>query len=102
MAGSGKSFLLQMLPLRYTGDPNTNCIMFRRTGVQLKGAGGLIDTARTIYSKLPKKHQPKFKEQAMEAQFPTGAKIKWSHMEHVKDKFNHQGLQYTLIGFDEG
>lgn len=101
-AGSGKSYLLQMLPLKYVDDPRTTGIMFRRTTPQIKGQGGLFDTAFTMYNQLPEVIKPRFRHQALEALFPTGAKVKWSHMENVKDKFNHQGLQYTFIGFDEG
>jgi len=101
-AGSGKSYLLQLMPLALIDDPKTSCIMFRRTTPQLKGQGGLFDTARGIYNELDKKWKPRFREKDLEAIFPTGAKVKWSHMEYVKDKLNHQGLQYTFVGFDEG
>lgn len=101
-AGSGKSYLLQLMPLAIIDDPKTNCIMFRRTTPQLKGQGGLFDTARGIYNELDKKFKPRFREKELEAIFPNGAKVKWSHMEYEKDKINHQGLQYTFIGFDEG
>lgn len=94
-AGSGKSYLLQLLPLRYIDDKNTNCIMFRRTTVQLRGQGGIFDTAKDIYMSLPKRHQPKFKEAVMESVFPNGAKVKWQHMETVKDKYNIQGLIHS-------
>lgn len=88
-AGSGKSYLLQMLPLRYIDDPKTTCIMFRRTTPQIKGHGGLYDTAYNMYQQLPPQIKPRFRQQALEAQFPNGAKVKWSHMENEKDKFNH-------------
>lgn len=89
-----------MLPLKYVDDPRTTAIMFRRTTPQIKGQGGLFDTAFNMYNQLPDIIKPKFRHQALEAVFPTQAKIKWSHMENEKDKFNHQGLQYTFIGFD--
>lgn len=101
-AGSGKSYLLQLMPLALIDDPKTNCIMFRRTTPQLTGQGGLFDTARGIYNELDKKWKPRFREKSLDAIFPNGSKVKWSHMEYVKDKLNHQGLQYTFVGFDEG
>ncbi|QNO03417.1 terminase large subunit [Rheinheimera phage vB_RspM_barba_10-9I] len=91
-----------MLPLKYIDDPRTTAIMFRRTTPQIKGQGGLFDTAFNMYNQLPDIIKPKFRHQALESVFPTGAKVKWSHMENEKDKLNHQGLQYTFIGFDEG
>jgi len=82
---SGKSYLLQMLPLAIADDPMSSTIMFRRTTPQLKGLGGLYDTAKNMYYQLPEEIKPKFREQALEAVFPSGAKVKWSHMENVKD-----------------
>ena len=35
-AGSGKSYLLQLMPLLLVDDPNSNCVMFRRTNPQIK------------------------------------------------------------------
>lgn len=81
-AGSGKSFLLQLMALRYVDDPNTRCIMFRRTTPQLTGQGGLYETAKGIYLDLPKKFRPVFKEKDLKAVFPSGASIKYSHMEY--------------------
>lgn len=101
-AGSGKSYLLQMLPLKFMDDPKANAIIFRRTTVQIKGLGGVFDTARGMYMQLPDRLKPRMSDHALEAKFPTGFKLKWSHMEREVDKFNHQGLQYTFIGFDEG
>lgn len=40
-AGSGKSFLLQLMPLKIIDDPHSSVVMFRRTTPQLEGEGGL-------------------------------------------------------------
>lgn len=90
-----------MLPLKYVDDPRTACIMFRKTSPQLTGQGGLIDTARDIYGQLPKRRQPKYKVQDKEFKFPNGATVRYRPMEHEKDKYDYQGLQFTFIGFDE-
>ena len=34
-------------------------------------------------------------------QFPSGAKLKFAHLEHEKTKYDWQGSQIPLIGFDE-
>ncbi|MCP4341355.1 MAG: hypothetical protein GY799_21370 [Desulfobulbaceae bacterium] len=101
-AGSGKSYLLNMIPLRYVDCPKFNGIVFRRTTVQLKGQGGMFDTAREIFTSIPKNSQPHIREYDLTATWANGAKIKYSHLEHEKNKYDHQGLQYTLIGIDEG
>jgi hypothetical protein len=89
-----------MLWLKYIDDPKSTGIMFRRTTPQIKGQGGLFDTAFNMYNQLPDPIRPRFRHIALEAIWPNGAKMKWSHLENEKDKFNHQGLQYTFIGFD--
>ncbi|QYC52509.1 terminase large subunit, PBSX family [Salmonella phage SSBI34] len=101
-AGSGKSYLLQLMPLLIVDDPRTACIMFRRTVPQIRGQGGLFDKAKDIYNQLPPQIKPKFKENEMTATFPNGATVKWQSMQHVSDKFNIQGLEFTFIGVDEG
>jgi energy-coupling factor transporter ATP-binding protein EcfA2 len=111
-AGSGKSYLLQLMPLLFIDDPKTNCIMFRRTTPQITGQGGIWDTGKGIFNSMSKNTRPHIKERALEAIFPIvdkdsgklrydGAKVKYSPMEHCKDKFNIQGLQFTFIGVDE-
>ncbi|BAV80896.1 putative terminase large subunit [Vibrio phage RYC] len=112
-AGSGKSYLLQLIPLMLVDDPKSNCIMFRRTNPQIKGAGGIFETGTGIYNNLPKRIRPKVKTGDLEVIFPRydednnkfydGAKIKYQQAENVEQsKLNVQGLQYTFIGVDEG
>lgn len=101
-AGSGKSYLLQLMPLLIVDDPRTACIMFRRTVPQIRGQGGLFDKAKDIYNQLPPIVKPKFKENEMIATFPNGATVKWQSMQHTNDKYNIQGLEFTFIGVDEG
>lgn len=101
-AGSGKSYLLQLMPLLIVDDPRTACIMFRRTVPQIRGQGGLFDKAKEIYKQLPDEYRPKFKENEMIATFPNGATVKWQSMQNVVDKYNIQGLEFTFIGVDEG
>lgn len=90
-----------MLPLKYAHDKNFTGIIFRRTTVQVRGLGGMWDSARDIYNQLPKCDRPSMSDSNLRIKFPSGAQIVHSHMEHEKDRFNHQGLQYSLIAFDE-
>lgn len=101
-AGSGKSYVMTMHPLKYIHDPKYQAIFFRRNTTQVMGQGGLFDTAKGMYSELPKEIRPRFREKDIKAIFPSGASIKWSHMEHENDRLSHQGLQYSAIYFDEG
>ncbi|MCK5610884.1 terminase family protein [Candidatus Pacearchaeota archaeon] len=60
------------------------------------------DTAKGMFSELPQQHRPKLLDYNLSATFPSGAALKFNHMEHVKDKYKYQGLQFSFIGFDEG
>jgi hypothetical protein len=91
-AGSGKSYIMNMIPLRYVDCPNFRGIVFRRETTQLTGEGGMWDTATEIYSKLPKDIRPKVLKHNLRMIFPNGAKIKFSHMENDNDFRKHQGL----------
>lgn len=96
-AGGGKTYALLLDPLRYAADGDFGGVIFRRTTPQIRNEGGLWDTSEVLYSLLgadPKGAQ-------LEWSFPSGMKMKFTHLEHEKDKFNHQGAQYPWIGFDE-
>jgi hypothetical protein len=112
MAGSGKSYILQLLPLMLVDDVNTNIVMMRRTNPQIKGQGGIWDTGTGIYNTLPLKLRPKLRTQDLEVIFPRydelgkkhydGATIKYQQAENVaQSKLNMQGLQFTGIFLDE-
>lgn len=101
--GSGKSYILQMLPLLFVDDPRSNMVMFRRTNPQIKGAGGIFETGCGIYNQLPEGQRPKIKTGDLEVIFPTtgkngklaynGAKLKYQQAENVaQSKLNAQGL----------
>lgn len=97
-AGSGKTHLMLLRPLLQMHDPKFNAIFFRRTGPQLTGAGSVWDEAKSLYREFG----AKIRENAREVHFPSGAQIKFSHMEHEKNAEDHQGKQYTHVYFDEG
>jgi len=98
-AGAGKSYALLLESTRHVLDPNFTGIIFRRTSVELTTPGGLWDTARTVYS------SPDVAAEMIDnnhlSRFPSGARIKFSHLQHEKNKFDHHGGQYAFIGFDE-
>lgn len=97
-AGSGKTHLMLLRPLLQIHDPKFNAIFFRRTGPQLSGAGSVWDEAKQLYRAFG----AHIRENDREVIFPSGAKIKFSHMEHEKNKLDHQGKQFTHVYFDEG
>jgi len=96
-AGSGKTYSLLLDPLRDVKNSGFGGVVFRRTTPQIRNQGGLWDTSMDIYSHA--KGVPR--ESTLEWIFPSGAKLKFSHLEYEKDIFNWQGSQIPFIGFDE-
>ena len=105
---SGKSRLLLLKAGFYAHtDPNFEGVMFRRTTTPLSAAGGLFSEAKKLFRPLG----IDVREKAMEILFhgeggskrdKKGGNLKFTHLEHEKDaEGNHQGLQYSFIGFDE-
>ncbi len=81
--------------------------MFRRNIAPLKAAGGLFSEAKKLYNPLG----VDIREQALEISFhgeggakreQTGGNLKFTHLERENDaEGNHQGLQYSFVGFLE-
>lgn len=96
-AGGGKSFGLLLEILRNVNNSRFDAVIFRRTIPEITNPGALFDTASDLYIPL--------KAIANQAEhffvFPSGMKVKMSHLQHEKDKYDWQGSQVTFIGFDE-
>lgn len=96
-AGVGKTFCLLLDPVRDIGNKDFGGVIFRRLTTQIKSEGGLWDESNKLYPHLngvPNKTDLQWK-------FPSGAKIKFSHLEHEKNVTSWQGSQIPFIGFDE-
>jgi len=100
-AGAGKSWGLLMEPLRHIGNKGFGTVIFRRTYPQITNEGGLWDTSSEIYPHLPDSCRAKPKLSTLEWVFPSGCKIKFAHMQHENDRYEWDGAQITLLGFDQ-
>lgn len=96
-AGAGKSFALLMEPLRHIGNPGFGAVIFRRTYPQITNKGGLWDDSHQLYPVCGA--EPKFS--SLEWIFPSGAKIKFAHMQYEQDRYDWDGAQVPLICFDQ-
>ncbi len=96
-AGGGKTFALLLESLRHVGNSGYGGVIFRRTTPQIMNVGGLWDCSMELYTLL--RAEPK--STTLEWRFPSGAGLKFSHIEYEKDVKNYQGAQITFIGFDE-
>ena len=97
-AGAGKSFAMILVPTRYVEDyEDFGMVIFRRTSVQVRNQGGLWDESNKLYNYLG----ATAKESTMKWIFESGATVKFSHLQYEKNKFDWQGSQIPIIGFDE-
>lgn len=96
-AGGGKSFGILLDFARHIDNPRYGGVIFRRSCPQITNEGGLWDTATELYPEvgaIPKQSD-------LEWQFPSGATIRFAHLQHEKNKLEWQGAQVPRIGFDE-
>lgn len=96
-AGGGKTWSLEVEPLRHIGVPGFGAVIFRRTFSEITSEGGLWDEAKKMYQHLGGKPN----ESALRFRFPAGTKIAFSHMQYEDDKYQWKAAQITLIEFDQ-
>lgn len=97
MIPTHNTFSMLLAPLINIDDPNFNAIFFRRTYPELIAGGGIWDTSKKIYTRFNATPN----ESKLTWEFPSGAKIKFSHLQYDNDVHKHQSAAYCLIGFDE-
>ena len=78
-AGSGKSYVGLMRFLRYINDPLFVGYVFRKNATDMKGGGGLFETAVRMFTTYDKR--VKYTKQPMVIYFPTGATINFIGMD---------------------
>ncbi len=96
-AGGGKTYALLLDFLRHFNHDSIGGVCFRRTSNQVRNEGGLWDTSAKIYSLLGARP----KESVLTWVFPSGGKLKFSHLEYEKNVLDWQGAQIPVIYFDE-
>lgn len=96
-AGSGKTATLLWDAAKHIDDGSYSAVILRRTYPEITNEGGLWDESRRWYPiKGASEHQTR-----LEWTFPSGATIRFSHLQHEKNVSNWQGAQLPYIGFDE-
>ena len=96
-AGGGKTWALLMEPLRHLANPGFGAVIFRRTTVQVRNEGGLWDESERLYPPFGGEGA----RSGLEWRFPSGASVRFAHLEHDRTVYDWQGAQVPLIGFDE-
>ena len=97
-AGGGKSAAILMEPLRHIDNPDFSAIIFRRTYGQITQLGGLWDQATKFYPALG----GVARRGEMMWVFPSGARIKFAHLQHEDTVHTYMGSALCLIAIDEG
>jgi predicted phage terminase large subunit-like protein len=96
-AGGGKTFALLLEPVRHYENGKFGGVIFRRTFPQIKNEGGLWDEAAEIYPFL----RAKPNENDLRYEFPSGASVRFAHLQHAKDRYAWKGAQVPWFGFDQ-
>ena len=105
-AGSGKSHVINHLPLLFVDDPHTSCAMYRETNPMLED--GFWPNGRDIWDNMPdyipKDFHPKIlREQKKEIILNNGARIKYKQCADPRQAMKDaQGQEVTLYCLDEG
>lgn len=96
-AGGGKTYGILLEALRHLNNPDAGSVIFRRTSPQITSKGALWDDSMALY--------PLFggnpNSNSMLWTFPSGMTIKFSHMQHNKDRLSWKGAQIPVIMFDQ-
>lgn len=100
-AGGGKTWGLLLEAARYIASVRGfNAVIFRRTFAEIRKPGGMWDESFLLYRGEPLYGESN--EQLMQWTFPPfGNTITFAHMQHEHDRFDWQGSQIAMIGFDE-
>ncbi len=96
-AGGGKTYGVLLDVLSFYDIPGYTAIIFRRNSTQVRAAGGLWDSSQELFREFGGQAN----ESSLEWTFPSGAVIKFSHLQHEKDIYSHQGAQYCGEYWDE-
>lgn len=97
-AGTGKTYALQLEAVRHHDVPGFTGLILRRKTPQLENPGGLWDSSRQILLDFGGRLRAK---PTYDCRFPSGAYLKFSHLEKVSDTDNYQGAELTFIGLEE-
>jgi len=96
-SGGGKTFWLCCEPLRHVKNPRFTAVTFRRTYRQITEAGGMWEETLQLYPQIGA--VPKVAD--LRWVFPSGATVRFRHLQHEQDKDVYQGAQIALLCFDQ-
>lgn len=89
-----------LIALKFMQHPRATGVIFRRTSKMITSPGSIWHEAVNMYSSVYKTGL-RIRHRENEIIFPNGAVLKFSHMQHESNVYDHKGGQYSLVIFDE-
>jgi len=89
-AGSGKTYTSLLIALKFMQHPRATGVIFRRVSKMLTAPGSIWHEAVAMYSEIYPKGLT-IRNRDLEIVFPNGALLKFSHMQHESNMFDHKG-----------
>lgn len=86
-----------MAAAQYVEVPGYSALLLRRTFPDLAQPGALLDRSHEWWDQT----EARWTEDSKAWRFPSGAIIKFGHLEHPSALRNYMGAEYQFIGFDE-
>lgn len=99
-AGGGKTYTALLIALKFMNYPKATGVIFRRTSKMITSPGSIWHEAVAMYTSIFKTGL-KIRHRENEIVFPNGSLLKFSHMQHASNMYDHKGGQYNLVIFDE-
>lgn len=96
-AGGGKTAGLLLAALGGIAHPAYRAVIFRRTYPQITAPGGLWQQSERFFP--PFGGLPRLGDHSW--RFPSGANIRFGHMQNVDDWRNWKGAEMPFLGFDQ-
>ena len=96
-AGGGKTDWLLMSALQYVDVPGYAALILRKTSTQLNLPGAIVPRSKEWLSGT----DAEWSEKRLQWTFPSGAVLKFGHLQHENDKYDYQGAEVHFVGFDE-
>ena len=93
-AGSGKTYTLLITALKFMMVPRSTGCIFRRTSKMLDAPGSIWSEAVQMYTGLFDKIRIRHREH--EIIFENGSILKFSHMQHESNAYDHKGRLVPL------
>jgi predicted phage terminase large subunit-like protein len=96
-AGGGKSYACLLEPMYHKDNPNFEAVIFRRIYRQIMAPGGLYRRSLEIYPQLG----ATFNKSDLVWTFPSGATVRFAHMQYEQDVESWKSSEIALIEVDE-